>query len=146
MNSQASGGSTTTSSGLEQFPKFGPGELPVEYTPLNEQTLKARDRFGPVSYLVSAASHEHHAEFINRCSDANSSVDSCQLYPFEFWPLPRVMSQWRFGRLNEVISVRARRTVVFRPKVNHKLIGETVVRSVAKQGGLCFGFFESTTQ
>lgn len=75
MNSQASGGSTTTGSGLEQFPKFGPGELPVKYTPLNEQTLKARDRFGPVSFLVSAASHEHHAEFINRCSDAKSPVE-----------------------------------------------------------------------
>jgi len=129
-----------------QLPKFGPGELPVEYTPINDRVLKRGDRFGSLSFQISLSSHQHHLEYITRCNTGRLTTGTPNLYPFEFWPLPRVMSQWRFGRLNEVISIRADRIIQVRPQTDQKLAGETIVKSVAKRKGLCFGFFESTTK
>lgn len=128
-------------------PKYGRGELPIEYTPLTEHSLKSGDRFGPLAFQISDSSHKHHLEFIAKCvGEGAAVVGSDSLYPFEFWPLPRVLSQWRFGRLNEVISVRAQRTVMVCPKADQRLLGQTSVRSVTMQNGLCFGFFQSITK
>jgi len=127
-------------------PRYGAGELPVEYTPLNPRTLRAAEQFGPLVFQISRSSHNHHLEFISRCIGREPARNSDRLYAFEFWPLPRVMSQWRFGRLNEVISVRAERHVHFWPAAEEPLWGETTVRSVTVKNGLCFGFFDSVTK
>jgi hypothetical protein len=126
------------------WPRFGPGELPAEYLPLNSDSLAASEQFGPLTFQISGRSHQHHVQYI--AHGRESGVPSECLYPFEFWPLPRVLSQWRFGRLNEVISVRATREVKFRPKPGETLRGCTRVKSVENQRGLSFGFFESKTE
>jgi hypothetical protein len=125
-------------------PRFGSGELPAEYLPLNADSLGAGEQFGPLRFQISGRSHQHHVEHILKGRE--SSVRSDCLFPFEFWPLPRVLSQWRFGRLNEVISVRATREINFRPKPGEGLRGSTRIKSVQNQRGLCFGFFESKTE
>lgn len=124
-------------------PRFGRGQLPVEYVPLNSNSLKVGEIFGPLPFQISMDSHQHHGEYI--WSGGGSSAASVNLYPFEFWPLPRVLSQFRFGRLNEVISVRATREIRFRPEPSEMLFGQTRVKAIENHHGLCFGFFESRT-
>jgi hypothetical protein len=125
------------------YPKFGAGELPVEYIPINPSNLKPGDKFGPLPFKISESSHHHHLDFIESIIGSYSFEGNSSLFPFEFWPFPRVMSRWFFGRLNEVISVHAERIVNELPKPDQSLTGEVVVKAISKRDGLCFGFFES---
>jgi hypothetical protein len=127
-----------------QFPKYATGDLPSEYLPLNEQNISPNEKFGPLPFSISQSSHQHHSEYLSHCNP--ESIEGPHLYPFEFWPLPRVMSQWKFGRLNEVISIRADRVVPACPVGTQRLIGETTVTSISRRKGLCFGFFRSITR
>lgn len=131
---------------FETTPRFGAGELPVAYTPLNRHTLEPSEHFGPLQFHVSASSHQHHIEFLTNCRpDSLHPANTENLFPFEFWPLPRVMSRWRFGRLNEVISVKAKRNIKLRPKPDENLYGETLAKTVSYRNGLCFATLNSRT-
>ncbi len=128
------------------LPKFGPGQLPEDYLPINDRTLKAKDDFGPLPFRVSSSSNQHHSNYINQCVLDSVDGDREYLYPFEFWSTVRVMSRWKFGRLNDLISLQADRLVSRTPKVGEELVGKASVQSVRKRGGLSFGFFQSTTR
>lgn len=126
-----------------EFPKYATGDLPSDYLPLNEQNINPNEKFGPLPFSISFSSHRHHSEYISQCNP--NLLESPYLYPFEFWPLPRVMSQWKFGRLNEVISIRADRVITACPLAGQRLTGETTATAISKRNGLCFGFFKSIT-
>lgn len=126
-------------------PRFGRGRLPIEYEPLTDRNIKRGDEYGPLQFDISARSHRHHLEFLERCHVPTSGLSESLLFPFECWPLPRVLSQCRFGRLNEVISVRATRELLSRPAAAESLLGHVRVHSLKRHSGLCLATFSSTT-
>lgn len=127
------------------LPKYDRGELPVDYLPLSGHTLRSNEVFGALPFTVTPTSHRHHLDHMNLCARRPLHGSDEDLYPFEFWSMVRVMSRWKFGRLNELISIGAERLVLSRPNVGEELIGSASVQSIKTQGGVCFGFFQSTT-
>jgi hypothetical protein len=112
--------------------------------PLSQKTLTTGEQFGPISFSISPSSHEHHLAYLKACGI--DAIEQGQLLPSEYWPLARVLSQWRFGRLNEVIALRAGRTVFVRPLTGETVLATSRVRSVFKRQGLCFGVFDSVVK
>jgi hypothetical protein len=126
-------------------PRFGPGSLPIDYIPLNSKTLFAGERLGPLAFKVSANSCLHNDAFLEKCGVYKKTKTTGILTPFQMWPLTRVLSRWRYGRINEVISVRAVREILRSAYADEDLTGVVTVKEVIVREGLCFGFFESVT-
>lgn len=121
-------------------PLYPTGPLPVEYLPLNAQTLHSGDHFGPLAFRIGFSSHSKHLGYLG-VADSGGEL----LTPFELWPFARVVSQWRFGRINEVISVEAKRLVHRDASWEDEFLGETVAERVVTQRGICFARFISRT-
>lgn len=119
--------------------RFPTGPLPVEYEPLNAETLRRGDYFGPLHFKVTTTSHARHMAYL----DASPSQEA--LTPFEMWPCARTISQWKFGRVNEVISLEAKRRVFEHRNAGDELWAETLAERVSLLRGICIAKFLSRT-
>jgi len=97
-------------------PRFSSGKLPRDYTPMSSKTMANGDAFGPIEFTISPESHARHLSFLQASGTPMNRVNRWQriLLPFfEVWPLARVVSRARFGRVNEVVALGAS-TVIHR--------------------------------
>jgi len=122
----------------------GPATLPVEYLPLNRETVSPGQVFGPVHFSISHPSHEHHSIFIDRSVPSLAAGLGSKLLPGETWCLPRVLSQY-YGRQNETLLVRGSRTLKKNPSPGQELVGNAVVEEVLATDDLCVATFYSRT-
>jgi hypothetical protein len=80
----------------------------VEYKPLTIAALEATKGawLGPVSFKISAASHEKTVRLLNQHT-TERPMEYHHLLPSELWGCARVLSNY-FGRLNEIAVSRTR--------------------------------------
>lgn len=92
-------------------PKYGPGPLPEEYTPIRYDAVVVGEIMGPIEYTVKEQSHRKHMDFqqiYHRWFTSESPWGGPLLYPFETWCQARVHSRWKYGRINEAVYASAR--------------------------------------
>ncbi|GEM_PF-4542418 len=92
-------------------PRFGPGPLPEEYTPITYDAAVVGEIMGPIEFTISEASHKKHTAFqqiYHRWFTEESPWGGPILYPFETWCQARVHSRWKYGRINEALYASAR--------------------------------------
>src|SRR5215213_6150280 len=102
----------------------------LDYIPLNSQTIKSGMSFGPVEFKIKNQSHQHHIAYLkteNSGKIFNFSRDF--LFPFEMFPLPRVLAN-SYKKINEISSVRCKRLIYDLPVPGETLLATTFVDSV----------------
>lgn len=109
--------------------RYGPGELPVEYTPIKWDELVVGEEIGPVEFKISAGTHQKHTEHQDMkhpLFTEDSPWGGKVLYPWEMDALSRVMSR-KYGRLNQGIET-AMKWEFFKPAVvGQQLVGRTII-------------------
>jgi hypothetical protein len=127
--------------------KYGPGELPVEYTPIVWDDIVVGEEIGPVEFEIRAATHEKHSEHLgteHAWLTEESPWGNPVLYPWEMDAQSRVMSR-KYGRLNQGIQT-AMRWEFFRPAtVSQRLVGRTTIIDKYKKRGKDYYRTRTTT-
>lgn len=117
----------------------------ASYIPLNGDNLHNGARFGPIKFRIKCASHAHHLDYLRRENKTGCFPFEREfLFPFEMFPLPRVLSK-TFKRLNEILSIKCERKVHRLPPPHEELFAHTIVEKIFKKRGLCFAVFKSYT-
>ncbi|MBI4308186.1 MAG: hypothetical protein HY684_05205, partial [Chloroflexi bacterium] len=81
-------------------PKYGPGPLPEDYTPITYDAVVVNEMMGPIEYIIKEDSHHKHTDFqqiYHRWFTTESPWGGRLLYPFETWCQARVHSRWKYG-------------------------------------------------
>ncbi len=133
----------------KKTPKYGPGELPVEYTSMRWDEMTIGEEFGPIEYTVKESSHKRHSECQQNYHPwyVEKSPWSGPLYfPFETWCMARVLSRWKYGRLNAGIYAGADWQFFKPAKLGQKLIGRCKIADKYKKRGKEYVVIECITE
>jgi hypothetical protein len=127
--------------------RYGPGQLPLEYTPIRWDELVVGDEIGPIEFKISSETHRRHTEHLGMkhpLFTESSPWGDKVLYPWEMDAQSRVMSR-KYGRLNQGIQT-AFKWEFFKPAVvGQPLVGRTAIIDKCKKRGKDYYKNQTTT-
>ncbi len=130
---------------LRESPLYGRGELPIDFTPMTWENVIVGEEMGPVDYDIKVSSHLKHADIIQ----VHHPWFQEELHLFAPWEMmcgARVMSRWKYGRLNAGLMT-ALDFHFFKPaKAGQKLLGEVIVVDKYHKRGRDYVLHSTTTK
>ncbi len=120
------------------------GDVPREFTPMTLDNVIVGEEMGPVEYSIKPSTHQRHCDTMGMHMPWFEK--ELYLFPWEMWSPIRVISQWKYGRMNQQTAASSCREYFKLAKVGQKLYGEGLMLEKYQRRGKDYLIYQNITR
>jgi hypothetical protein len=121
-------------------------ELPVEYIPMNLETVSKEIEFKPVYFRVSSQTDAKTKSLLENSSlEGSEKINFSYVMPSDLWGQARVLSNY-YERINEALIMKSKWEIFGGAFPNELLCSESVIKGLKTIQNLPFVYLESITK
>ncbi len=110
---------------ITRYPKYGRGEPPVEYMPIVYEEVIVGEEMGPIFFDIKESTHQKHCDLFG--FHQPWFEEQKVLFPWEVWGDVRVLSRWKYARVNKAINAEYHRWLLKPVRVGQPLSASLII-------------------